>query len=895
VPKAKEGRGTGLRGLVSLVILLGCFPGLPAAPAKGQPQAEKPARVLILHSYDPAYNWSAEVTLGLRSELESLTREVELWVEYLNTRRLGRGAAWKWMDRTLGERHSGRKFDLVAACDDAAVEYLLDADPPALRGVPVVFCGVGNRSLIDRLPRERFTGVEEISAAGDFLDEVLKMFPHTRRLVLITDNSPTGFEHRRYYGELQRARPELEFEFLEGDRMSVGQILERLRGLDPGRLVIHTHFTRDKEGRYVSPRWMAAEVARASAAPVASPHVRLLGQGILAGNASAGFAHGQIAGRMAAEVLGGVRPADIPLRRHGNIKLVVDDTVAQRWGVPFSLLPREAEIVNPAAGWRRLSAADRTLLGAGVVLVVLQMLLIGVLIVNVWQRRKAERELKASREMLDRAQRIARIGLWTRNPATGEMFWSEENFRTFGLHPDSFRPTFEKFLSFVHPADRERVKQIVQTSDRERRSRVLEFRVMRPDGAVRHVRSLGEWTSGPRGEPLVAGTVQDVTEMKQLEELVEHMQRVESLGTLAGGVAHDFNNLLTVINGYSQMLAAALPPDDPRRAQVREIQRAGERASELTRQLLAFSRKQILSPRLIDLNETIREHTGLLKPVLGEKVVLRLELPDSLSPIHADPAQLGQVLINLAANARDAMPAGGTLTIRTANRTMSEFSRAGAEGVAPGRYVEMLVSDTGCGMDEETRRRAFEPFFTTKPVGQGTGLGLATVYGIVRQSGGYITVESRKGAGATFRILFPAAEGAIAGAAAEPVRFDKGSERVLVVDDEPQLGEMIRLALRQAGYEVRLATNAAEALAVVESDLSAWAPDLLLAELDLPGLDGQSLFCKLQSLSPGLKVLFLSHPEKAEKLAPNARGAGFLAKPFTPADLTAAVRSVLSG
>lgn len=834
--------------------------------------------------------------LGLRAALETLPGELDLWTEYLNVRKLGRETAWKWMSQTLEQRHAGRRFDVVIACDDAATEYLLERNPEVLRGTPVVFCGVGSRELIGRLPRSRFTGVEEVSTASDFLDEVLKMAPAPRRVVVVTDNSPTGFEHRRFYAQIQKSRRDLRFEFLDGSVLAAEEILERLRGLDAGSLVVLTHFTRDGRGSYVSPRWMAAEAARVSGAPVVSPHVRILGQGILAGNLSAGFAHGEMAGRMALQVLEGVRPADIPLRRHGNIRLIVDDSVAARWGIPAAAFPAGAEIVNPAGGWRALSGADRRLLAAGAALAAIQMLLIAVLLVTMWQRRNAERQLKASREMLDRAQRTARIGLWTREPRTGLLYWSEEMHRMFGLPSDMRRLTFEQFLSFIHPEDRPRVEAIIRSSDEKRRSRVIEFRIVRPDGAVRHVRSVGEWTAGPNGEPLVAGMVQDITETKHLEEMLAQVQRVEALGTLAGGVAHDFNNLLTVINGYSQMVASTLPAGDPRLLQVREIQRAGERASELTRQLLAFSRRQILSPRLLDLNKTIEENLGLLRPVLGERVEVRLELEPGLSPIHADPVQLGQVLINLAANARDAMPGGGTLTIRTATRLVQEFSRAGDEGILPGRYVELIVADNGCGMDEETRRRAFEPFFTTKPVGKGTGLGLASVYGIVRQSGGYITVSSRKGEGATFRILFPAAEGAVAGGPEpEAAPLQRGSGRILVVDDEAQLAEIIALALRQAGYEVRTATGGAAALAAAQESLPGWAPDLLVTELALPEIEGPELAARLRALVPGVRVLYLSHPDRAEQFVPALQGAPMLAKPFTPAALAAAVRAALAG
>lgn len=869
---------------------------LAAAAVRGQPAyGESSANVLILHSYDPTYNWSSEVTLGLKAALEDRSFHVAAWTEYLDSRRYPQQESWAWMNHVLSQRHAGRRFKLVIACDDAAVEYLVKAAPPALQRTPVVFCGVGSKALIDSLPRERFTGVREISSASDFLDAVLRFLPSTKTVAVVTDNSPTGFEHREFYGQISRSRPQLEFRFLEGSRLPVERILGQLRSLPPESLVVLTHFTRDSEGRYVSPREMAEQVARASAAPVISPHVRELGQGILAGNTSAGSTHGEMAGRIAMEVLHGVSPAAIPLRQQGNIRLIIDDTVAARWGIPRAMLPREAEIIGQAGGWRALSLADRRLLWAGAVLVVLQMLLIVVLIINILLRRKAERELKESRDTLERAQRTAHIGLWSRDPETGKILWSDEVYRMFGIRPSSVKPSYESFLSLVHPADRQRVDVILRSSDARRQSRMIEFRVQLPGGQERHIRSTGEWITGPDGKPRVAGMVQDITEQKHTEELLRQMQRIESVGTLAGGVAHDFNNLLTVINGYSQLLAGAFPPGDPRCQHVREIQRAGERAAELTRQLLAFSRKQILSPRLFDLNQLIRDSEGLLKPLLGDRVLLELDLASQVCLVHADPLQLEQVLINLAANARDAMPGGGAFRIRTSALLMREFSGLGAETIAPGRYVELLVSDTGCGMDEQTRRRVFEPFFTTKPEGKGTGLGLSSVYGIVRQSGGWITVSSEPGAGAAFRILLPFAEGAL------PPEGDAGgggtrrsAGRVLVLDHHPQTSELIGLTLRQAGLEVEFAPNEQSLMRMVES-----APEddpfrVLLLDMRMTHISGLDLARRLRRRHPRLRALLLFSELPHDQAAAPAEGEAMLSAPLTPAALIAAVRSLLA-
>jgi PAS domain S-box-containing protein len=583
------------------------------------------------------------------------------------------------------------------------------------------------------------------------------------------------------------------------------------------------------------------------------------------------------------------------LRALSNIRLIIDDSVAARFGIPRTSLPSDAEIINESGGWRALSVADRRLLWAGAVLLLLQMITILVLIADFWLRKKAERELRESRETLSRAQRIARIGLWSRNPATGELTWSEEVYRIFGADPSSFKPSYETFLSLVHPADRSRVDAIVRSSDARRQSRVLEFRIQLPSGEERYVRSTGEWFTGPDGKPRVAGMVQDITEIKHTEELLRQMQRTEAVGTLAGGVAHDFNNLLTVINGYSQLLAGALDPSDPRFQHVREIQRAGERAAELTRQLLAFSRRQILSPRLFDLNQLVRDSVGLLKPVLGDSVRLELDLAGSLCLVHADPLQIEQVLINLAANARDAMPKGGCFRIRTATLLLTEFSGGAEEAIRPGRYVELTVSDTGIGMDEETRRRVFEPFFTTKPEGKGTGLGLASVYGVVRQSGGWIAVSSAPGLGTTFRILLPLAEGAVP-PHPEPSqqRASATAKRVLVLDHHPPTSQLVGLALRQAGYQVEFAPDEDSLSRMMEAAPKNNPFRVLLVDLRMPHISGLELVRRLRSRYPHLRALML-FADPLQSGAPELQhGEAHIDAPVTPAAVIEAVRLLLA-
>jgi len=353
------------------------------------------------------------------------------------------------------------------------------------------------------------------------------------------------------------------------------------------------------------------------------------------------------------------------------------------------------------------------------------------------------------------------------------------------------------------------------------------------------------------------------------------------VGRLAGGVAHDFNNLLTVIGGSAEFLLAECPPGDPRRDDVLEIARASERARDLTRQLLAFGRRQVVQPRRIDLNALVAEAERMLGRLIGEDVALTTALAPDTPPVHADPGRVEQALVNLVVNARDAMPNGGRLVVSTA--------RAGDEAV-------LSVRDTGVGMDDATRARIFEPFFTTKEPGKGTGLGLSTVFGIVTQAGGRVVVDSAPGAGTTFRLFLPAAaEGPAPAGEPAPAAVGAGSETVLIVEDEPQVRRLARRALERRGYTVLEAGDGAEALAV--SDGRHAPIHLVLADAVLPEQGGRQVVDALRARRPEIAALFMSGyaPDAVLRQHVAASGAPFVQKPFTADQLTAAVRAALDG
>jgi signal transduction histidine kinase/CheY-like chemotaxis protein len=420
----------------------------------------------------------------------------------------------------------------------------------------------------------------------------------------------------------------------------------------------------------------------------------------------------------------------------------------------------------------------------------------------------------------------------------------------------------------------------------------------RKDGSFFPIEYVSTPIRDSEGQSGAVFVFKDVTDRKRLEEQYRQSQKMEAVGRLAGGVAHDFNNLLTVVTGYADLLAVNPSLDPKAKEAVREIQGAADRAVAVTRQLLAFSRKQMLQPRPMDLNGCITEITKLVQRLIGEDITLVTRLADKLPPVTADPGTLEQVIVNLAVNARDAMPQGGTLTIATGEATVDLKSATSQPGLRPGRYAILTVADTGHGMDAQTRARVFEPFFTTKEVGKGTGLGLATVYGTVTAHGGHIDVQSSIGRGTVFRVLWPLAAGPIRPASVAELELNVrgGTETILLVEDEDQVRGLAAKVLAGYGYRVIEARDGTEA-----EQIGRRANDylhLLITDVVMPGgVSGMELATRLVPLRPQMKVLFMSGytDDAILRRGVLSEEAAFLQKPFTPDVLARKVREVLDG
>jgi len=468
--------------------------------------------------------------------------------------------------------------------------------------------------------------------------------------------------------------------------------------------------------------------------------------------------------------------------------------------------------------------------------------------------------------------------------------------RLLGYSPEELRGTvaFEE----IHPEDRAKVTEAAEEAKRSGRGRRVEYRMRHKDGRWVSLESTASVVQDAKGQIQKLVIVnRDVTERKQLEQQLQMAQKVEAIGRLSGGIAHDFNNILGVIIGYTETLQKRMQPENAFREAIDEIQHAAKRATSLTQQLLAFSRNQVLEPKVLDLNAVVRDMEKMLGSLMGEHIEIALVLSDSLGMVKADRTQLEQIILNLNVNARDSMPEGGKLTIETSNVDMHEANPARPAYMLPGNYVLLRVTDTGCGMTRDVQAHIFEPLFTTKEKGKGTGLGLATVYGVVKQSGGYILVHSEPGRGTTFEIYVPLIEAPAEFAKdSRPAvkRLRKNEATVLLVEDEASLRKLTRDVLQEAGYVVHQAADATEALAIAKKYP---AIDLLLTDVVMPGMSGRALADALALSHADTRVLFMSgytHGEIASRGVLES-GRTILHKPFTREELIRKVEEALLG
>jgi len=595
----------------------------------------------------------------------------------------------------------------------------------------------------------------------------------------------------------------------------------------------------------------------------------------------------------ACETAGGIPAMDVLGRRLWD--LLVDPSESQKRREAFARLIASGGSSAEPSAWRRPDGTERRIDWTHTVMTDTT----GVPAYVVSTGRDVTEEIAAREELRRSEERFAAIlesledFVWSQDAASGEMLYISPSVeRLYGFPPEAMRRNTRVWLEVIHPDDRARVATYLPSLLSTGRA-AAEYRIVHADGSVRWVHDTAWAVRDGEGRTVrFDGIVRDVTEPRSLEAQFRQSQKMEAVGLLAGGIAHDFNNLLTAVGGYAEILLAGLDGGDARRRHAEAIQRATERAATLTRQLLAFSRRQVLQPAAFDVNGLLEDLQPLLERLVGADVEVVIKTAPERVTVLADPGQIEQVVMNLVVNARDAMPSGGLLTLRAEAVTIAR-GRDG-DGLPVGTYACVSVSDTGGGMDDAVRARIFEPFFTTKGMGKGSGLGLSTAYGIVRQSGGDIEVDSAPGAGTTFRVLLPFHEGVPFSAAGPQTSASfAGRGTILLVEDEDAIRELAGEVLAAAGFEVLTARDGREALDVAQG--ATGAIRLVVTDVVMPHMGGIELVAALASVLPDAAIVYMSgYSETVVRgEARFAEGTGFLQKPFTPQDLVSKARESL--
>ena len=522
---------------------------------------------------------------------------------------------------------------------------------------------------------------------------------------------------------------------------------------------------------------------------------------------------------------------------------------------------------------------------------------VAVLAVDVSLRKQAETDLRESERRFRLMAETIQDVFWIATPTLDRVIYASPAYeQVWGYSRQELYEHPQRLFESIHPEDRGRALAAITAAREQGSPSDHEYRIIKPDGAVRWIHDRGFPIRDEQGQvTMFTGVARDITESKALEQQLLQAQKMEAVGRLAGGIAHDFNNLLMAIMGYGELMRSKVLKDDPLYSHLENILKAGDRATALTQQLLTFSRQKIIHPQVVDLNRVVLDLEPMLRRLIGEDLDLEVVTDGRLGAVKADPGQLSQIVMNLVVNARDAMPQGGRLTLKTAPVDFTVGHHSKFRLAPPGPYVKLEVRDTGVGMDEATQAHVFEPFFTTKEPGKGTGLGLSTVYGIVKQSGGYLDLVSSPGAGSTFTVYLPRLEGAVEPPKPKiPVTASfRGEETVLLVEDEDVLRGLLAKFLRLYGYTVLEARHGGEALLTCERHPG--PIHLMVTDVVMPQMSGRELADRLTPLRPEMKIIYMSGYTEDALVQHGVANlpVAFLQKPFKPIELARQVRAVL--
>jgi len=868
-----------------LLFLILCF----SFPLRAEPL--RPSRnILLLNSYHQGYQWTDDEARGVHSILTPQGEHAKVYTEYMGTKWTNDPDYFNQLRETYKRKFSAIFFDVIIATDNDAFDFLLANRDEVFGRVPTVFCGVNNFQPEALSGHDLYTGVNETVDFKANIDFLLRLHPATKQIVVIVDASVTGQHVLR---EISAVTPLYEqrvaFDVLSD--ISMEDLLERVSSLPSDTLVLYTFFFRDKNSRVFEYDESAALISDASKVPIYGAWDFSLGHGIIGGKLTSGFEQGKMAAELAARIIQGEQPKNIPVLMQSPNQYMFDYNQMRRFGIMLKDLPDGSTVINQPSSFYTISKSVVWALSGGVLLFAGFSV---ILLVNIRQRELARRQLKESEQQYQSLVDNLNVGVYRNTGASGTFLQGNPAMlKLFGFD------SHEAFLQtpvvdlYQDGADRDafinELARMGSVVDRE-------LKMKKKDGtpiwiscsakAVHEENQTIKW---------IDGVLEDVTEKKFLEEQLRQSQKLEALGTLAGGIAHDFNNILTAISGYGTLLKGKVAHDPALVHYVNPILSAAQKAARLTQGLLVFSRKQVVNPKPLNLNDVVDGMEQLLQRLIGEDMELRKHLHDKELIVMADHNQMDQILLNLVTNARDAMPEGGLISIATERVMIEEKEMLLRHNLKlPGGYGVLSVSDTGGGMDEATRKRIFEPFFSTKVVGKGTGLVLSIVHGIVKKHKGAISVDSEPGKGTIFRIYLPLIQGEVEDAeATAPLSVLGGTETILLGEDDEFVRQWITEVLSLAGYTVIRAIDGED---LVTQFGSSGHINLVLLDVVMPKKNGREAVEEIKKMQPQVKALFMSGytADIIDSKGILDQEINFLSKPLTRETLLLKIREVLA-
>ncbi len=872
---------------VLLVATPFCFAASPPGPVL--------KHVLVLHSYNQGYPFTDRENEGIHSVLDPQADWLEPHVVYMDTKRVTDSNYFEALNQLYRVQFANVRFDAVLAADNDALLFAVKYRTNLLANAPIIFSGINDFSQDMLAGQTAITGVIEASDYSETIKVALRLRPGARKVDVVVDGTTTGLAHKQ---AMERLAPDFqgraEIAVYSLAEQSMPELLERLRGLSGEHVVLLlSHYLDRTTGRVYFHKESLELILKASAVPVFVVNETRLSHGVVGGKLVNGASQGRSAAEMLLRVLRGEEASRIPILTNSPNRWMFDYAALRRWNIPENRLPPGSLIIN-----RPLSFYDQhrpvLLAATGVSLVFV--VIIGALSFNISRRRRAEHALRESNQRLANFFDKARDAMFIADVETGVLLDANESAEQ--ITGRSKKELIGLHQSKLHPPDQEEfLKEEFRKQVHLANGKLVEGEVITSAGLRVPVEINSSIIELANGKRVIQGIFRDITERKRLEDQLRQAQKMDAIGQLAGGVAHDFNNILTVIHGHLGLVLAAPELSPETRESLNELSTASDRAGHLTRQLLTFSRRQPFQMRSLDLQRVVEDVSKLLRRLLGEHIDMRFNYAPEPIGVEGDASMMEQIVLNLAINARDAMPQGGQLVISTAMVDVDEANARHHAQARPGRFACLTVSDTGCGMDEATLMRIYEPFFTTKEIGKGTGLGLATVYGVVQQHRGWIEVYSVPGEGTNFRVFLPVCsrrDPSAVASLAPPSAASGGQETILVVEDETSLRRLVVKCLSRQGYRLLEAASGVEALDV-------WGKhrheiDLVLTDMVMPeGMNGKELVERLVADKPSLKAIYSSgySLDVTGGDLTLEEGENFLPKPYDPATLAKTVRKRL--